>query len=75
MMNIETLDPELSEAELLRITKYHRPSGQMRFFKELGVRAKLRRDNTVLVLRMDLYHPSATQVSANDAPKLKSSRK
>jgi hypothetical protein len=67
-------DLELSEAELVNLTKYRRPSCQMAFLKRAGIPATLRRDNTVLVLRMHLHYPSPP-AAANDAPRLKSSRK
>lgn len=66
--------PELSEAELVRITGYVRSHKQMEMLRGLGIPARLRRDNTVLVLRMHMTHPAALQ-AGNDAPKLKSSRK
>lgn len=65
--------PELSSEELERITRYRRPKKQLEILRSLGVPARLRPDNTVLVLRMHLTQP------ANDAmqparPRLKSAR-
>lgn len=71
---IQEITPELSEAEIIRITGYVRPHKQMEMLRGLGIPARLRQDNSVLVLRMHMTHPAALQ-PANDAPKLKSSRK
>jgi hypothetical protein len=67
--------PELQEHEIVRITRYHRPSKQLEFLKSLGIPAKLRADNTVCVLRMHVMHPLPTQQPANDGPKLKLKKK
>jgi hypothetical protein len=71
---LEEKDPELSEPEIVRITRYHRPSKQLEMLKSLGIPARLRRDNTILVLRMHLMHP-VPQQKANDGPKLKMKRR
>jgi hypothetical protein len=67
-------NPELEEWEIVRITRYRRPKKQVEMLKSLGVPAKLRCDNTVLVLRMHLMTPTQQQ-AANDAPKRKSAKK
>lgn len=67
-------DLELSEAELVRITGYHRPKKQLEFLLGLGVPAKIRKStNTVCVLRMHMLHP--TQQQAHDAPRRKSEKR
>jgi hypothetical protein len=73
-MNVKQDDPELSEAEIVRITRYHRPSLQLAILRKMGIPATMRRDNTVLVFRMHTMTP-AVMSAANDRPKLKSSRK
>ena len=55
--------PELTEAELERITRYKRPSKQMEILKSLGIPARLRCDNTVLVLRMHLLSKEAAEAA------------
>lgn len=67
-------DLYLSEQELVETTGYRRPTGQMRILKELGIPARRRPDNTILVLRMHMAHP-ASMPTATNAPKLKSIRK
>lgn len=73
MGEISTLDPLiLSEKELATITGYARPSNQLRVLQELGIPARRRPDNTVLVMRMHCLHP--VTIKANE-PKLKPIRK
>lgn len=62
----------LSPDELLKITGYARPSNQLRVLGELGIPARRRPDNSVLVMRMHCLHPVA-MVKAE--PKLKPIRK
>lgn len=66
-------DLTLSEAEVKALTGYARPAYQLKVLKGLGIPARKRPDNTVLVLRMHCQYP--VQQAANDGPKLKSSRK
>lgn len=63
----------LTEQEIEDMTGYHRPAYQMKVLQGLGIPARKRPDNSVLVLRMDCQHRRAPV--ANDTPKLKSSRK
>lgn len=63
----------LPEHEVQELTGYARPKRQLDVLKSLGIPARLRPDNTVLVLRMHLRNP--VTVAANDGPKLKSSRR
>lgn len=75
-----TLPPEsglsLSEAEIKEITGYSRPAYQLKVLASLGVPARKRPDNSILVLRMHLMHPTAiAAVSAKNGPQLKSSRR
>lgn len=63
------MTPELTDEELLRITRYRRPTKQLEVLRSLGVPARLRPDNTVLVLRMHLNNPAA--LSEPERPRLK----
>jgi hypothetical protein len=63
----------LTEAELFELTHYQRPASQLRFLKEIGIPAKKRPDNTVLVMRMHLVTQASNDVQSG--PKLKSARK
>lgn len=63
----------LSVEELAKITGYARPTNQLRVLKELGIPARRRPDNTVLVMRMHCLHPAATVQKTE--PKLKPIRK
>ncbi len=63
----------LSDKEVHEITGYARPTKQLEVLKSLGVPARRRPDNSVLVLRMHLVHPAT--VVANPEPKLKPYRK
>lgn len=63
----------LPEQEVRELTGYARPKKQLEVLKGLGVPARLRPDNTVLVLRMHLRTP--VMQAANDAPKLKLKKK
>lgn len=49
----------LSDAELYELTRYRRPTEQLRELAKLGVPARRMRDNTVCVLRMHLQVPTA----------------
>ncbi|SPB16484.1 hypothetical protein NOV72_03684 [Caballeronia novacaledonica] len=49
---------ELTEDELERITGYKRPSKQMEMLKSLGIPARRRPDNSVLVMRMHCIAPT-----------------
>ena len=60
-------DPYLSEEEIFKMTRYKIPSKQMKVLRELGVQAKLLRDNTVRVMRMHCFTPA----QPSDRPKLK----
>jgi hypothetical protein len=71
--NRETVELWLSDAELTKLTGYRVPAYQMKVLKSLGIPARRRPDNSVLVMRMHCMHPAT--LPANDAPKLKSSRK
>lgn len=59
----------LTEDELKSITGYIRPKKQLEVMRQLGVPARMRPDNTVLVLRMHLNHPAAQKPA--DKPRLK----
>jgi hypothetical protein len=63
----------LTQAELIELTHYQRPAHQLRFLKEIGIPAKKRADNTILVFRAHLLTQSANDVST--IPTLKSARK
>ena len=65
----------LSEKELKELTGYSRPAFQMKILQDLGIPARRRPDNSLLVLRMHCLHPAAIAQAAKDGPKLKSSRK
>lgn len=56
---MSTLPIALTEAELKELTGYSRPAYQMKVLKALGIPARRRPDNTVLVLRMDCISRSA----------------
>lgn len=64
----------LPEQEVRELTGYARPTKQLEVLKGLGIPARRRPDNTVLVLRMHLRTPTALQ-SMNDGPKLKQKRR
>lgn len=49
---------ELTDTELERITGYRRPSKQMEVLKSLGIPARRRPDNSVLVMRMHCIAPA-----------------
>lgn len=59
----------LTDDELKELTGYSRPAYQLRILKGLGIPARRRPDNSVLVMRMHCTTPVA--LAANDAPKLK----
>jgi hypothetical protein len=59
----------LTKDELKNITGYSRARKQLEVMRQLGIPARLRPDNSVLVLRMHLNHP-ATQMTA-EKPRLK----
>ncbi|WP_321814618.1 MULTISPECIES: DUF4224 domain-containing protein [unclassified Paraburkholderia] len=63
---------ELTEDEIVRMTGYRRAGKQIETFKELGIPARKRIDNTVLVLRVHCLYPVASpERTAHDKPKLK----
>jgi hypothetical protein len=64
----------LTEAEIKEMTGYSRPAFQIKCLKELGIPARRRPDNTVLVLRMHLREQAAI-LAAKDGPKLKMKRR
>jgi hypothetical protein len=49
---------ELTEDEIERITGYKRPTKQMEMLKSLGIPARRRPDNSVLVMRMHCIAPA-----------------
>lgn len=59
----------LTDDELRELTGYSRPAYQIRILKALGIPARRRPDNSVLVMRMHCTTP--VSLAANDAPKLK----
>jgi len=63
----------LSEEELYDLTRYRRPSNQLKMLQSLGIPARMRVDKTVLVLRMHLQYPPSMQTEQK--PQLKSSRR
>lgn len=63
---------ELTAEELQRITGYRRSQKQLEVLHSLGVPARLRPDNTVLVLRMHMTHPA--ELATERRPQLKSAR-
>lgn len=71
----EIQDLTLSPAELKSVTGYAKPIFQLRVLRELGIPARRRSDNTVLVLRMHMLHPSAVAAFVSAAPRLKSAKK
>jgi len=74
-MNTISISSELalSEDEVAKITGYSRPSNQLRVLGDLGIPARRRPNNTVLVMRMHCLYPAAALPDAK--PKLKSIRK
>lgn len=68
-MSVAVDELALPEHEVRELTGYERPTNQLKVLKSLGIPARRRPDNTVLVLRMHLRN--AVQQAANDAPKLK----
>lgn len=71
--NREAIELWLSEVELTKLTGYRVLAYQLKVLKSLGIPARRRPDNSVLVMRMHCMHPSTLPVS--EAPKLKLSRK
>ncbi len=66
-------DPlEMTKEEIARITGYRQSQKQLEVLRSLGVPARLRPDNTVLVLRMHLTHPAT--LTTERRPQLKSAR-
>lgn len=59
----------LTDDEVHELTGYARPTKQLEVLKSLGIPARRRPDNSVLVLRMHLQHPVARM--AAEPPKLK----
>jgi len=66
-------DYALTDIELKEMTGYSRPAYQLKTLKALGIPAKKRPDNTLLVMRMHCLTPVAQQAASG--PKLKSARK
>jgi hypothetical protein len=66
-------DLALSDAEIRAITGYARPKLQMEVLRSLGIPARRRPDNSVLVMRMHCIHPAATITAP--PPQRKSARK
>ncbi|MPW16961.1 DUF4224 domain-containing protein [Paraburkholderia sp. CNPSo 3157] len=63
---------ELTETEIVRMTGYKRPTKQIESLKSLGIPARKRPDNSVLVLRVHCLYPIASpERIAADKPKLK----
>jgi hypothetical protein len=63
---------ELTETEIVRMTGYRRPGKQIETLKSLGIPARKRPDNSVLVLRVHCLYPAASpERIAADKPKLK----
>jgi hypothetical protein len=71
--NREVVELWLSDSELTKLTGYRVPAYQLKVLKSLGIPARRRPANSVLVMRIHCRHPST--LPANEAPKLKSSRK
>ncbi|MFM0218235.1 DUF4224 domain-containing protein [Paraburkholderia caledonica] len=64
---------DLTEEEIVRMTGYRRPGKQIETLKSLGIPARRRPDNSVLVMRVHCIYPvGAPERAANDRPKLKS---
>ncbi len=63
---------EMTREEIERITGYVQPAKQLEVMRSLGVPARLRPDNTVLVLRMHLTHPAT--LTTERRPQLRSAR-
>lgn len=62
-------DLVLSDEEIHEMTGYARPSNQLKVLASLGIPARRRPDNSILVLRMHCIHP--VTVSQTVEPKLK----
>nr|WP_198982705.1 DUF4224 domain-containing protein [Herbaspirillum sp. ASV7] len=66
----------LTEEEIFEITGYRRPSAQLRALEEMGIPARRRPDNTVMVLRVYVTtRPDADAVPPIPEPKLRVIRK
>jgi len=52
-------DLALSASEIREITGYARPSLQLEVLRSLGIPARRRPDNSILVMRMHCTHPAA----------------
>ena len=63
---------EMTREEIERITGYVQPAKQLEVLRGLGVPARLRPDNTVLVLRMHLTQPAT--LATERRPQLRSAR-
>jgi len=63
----------LSQQEIEEITHLKKPAFQVKYLKQIGIKAQVRPDNTVLVMRHHLAH--AANDSAAPQPTLKSSRR
>ncbi|WP_248321984.1 DUF4224 domain-containing protein [Caballeronia sp. Sq4a] len=62
---------ELTEDELERITGYKRPSKQMEMLKSLGIPARRRPDNSLLVMRMHCIAPAQLPATIKREPRVK----
>jgi hypothetical protein len=73
MESAHLLPLELTEEEIVRMTGYRRAGKQIETFESLGIPARRRPDNTVLVLRVHCLYPiDSPQREASDRPKLRS---
>lgn len=62
----------LSQKEIEEITHLKKPAFQLKFLKQLGIKAQIRPDNTVLVMR---HHVTVAANDAESRPQLKSTRR
>lgn len=63
---------ELTEQEIIRMTGYRQAIKQVETLTALGIPARKRPDNTVLVLRVHCLYPVApVETPARDRPRLK----
>jgi uncharacterized protein DUF4224 len=59
---------ELTKEELIRLTGYRIPRKQLEVMRSLGIPARMRPDNSVLVLRMHCQFPMVNWESGNPRP-------
>jgi uncharacterized protein DUF4224 len=59
---------ELTKEELIRLTGYRIPRKQLEVMRSLGIPARIRPDNSVLVLRMHCQFPMINWESGNPRP-------